>query len=62
MLWPKMDKSGIKCVIKVHLVILVVEHLIIDFTVMDVGIVIADHRIRPGTVAAVLGYDVQWAA
>jgi len=28
---------------------------------MDVGIVLVDHRIRPDTIAAVLGQDIQQA-
>ena len=57
MFWPKTNKSGIKCcVIKVHLVVLVVYHLIVDFIVMDLGIVLVDCRIRPHTVVPVLSH------
>jgi len=35
---------------------------ILEFIVRDVSIVSVDHRIRPDTVATVLGHDVQQAA
>ena len=34
----------------------------VDFIVMDVGVVLVEHRIRPETVVTVLGCNVQQAA
>ena len=36
-----------------------VQHQIVDFIVMDASVVSVDHRIKLGTVVAVLGHDVQ---
>ena len=36
-------------------------HQIVDFIVMDASIVSVDHKIKPNTVVAVLGHDMQQA-
>ena len=47
MFWPKTDKSGVKCVIEVHPIVLIV---IIDFIAMGIDMVLVDHKIRPDTI------------
>ena len=34
------------------------QNQVVDFSVLDACVILVDHRIKPGTVVAVLGHDV----